>query len=91
MKKLVVSISHKGYVKRTPVGSYRSQKRGGKGVTGASSKDDDFTEHLFVASTLSSLLCFTDKGKVYWRKVYQLPEGSRTARGRAFSKHFAVK
>ena len=82
-EEMVVTISHKGYVKRTSTSRYRSQKRGGKGVTGASSKDDDFTEHLFVASTKSSLLCFTSRGRVYWLKVYQLPETSRTARGRA--------
>ncbi|MCB9030498.1 MAG: DNA gyrase subunit A [Deltaproteobacteria bacterium] len=80
---VVVSISHQGYIKRTPTTKFRAQKRGGKGVTGASSKDDDFTEHLFVSSNRSDLLCFTNTGRMYWLKVYQLPEASRTARGRA--------
>ncbi|RMG41294.1 MAG: DNA gyrase subunit A [Candidatus Dadabacteria bacterium] len=82
-EEMVVTISHRGYIKRTPVGVYRSQKRGGKGVTGASNKDDDFIEHLFVTSTLADLLVFTSLGRVYWQKVYGIPETSRTARGRA--------
>ena len=80
---MVVAISHQGYVKRTAVSRYRSQKRGGKGVTGASSKDEDFIEHLFVTSTLAYLLVFTNLGRVYWQKVYEIPESGRTARGRA--------
>jgi DNA gyrase subunit A len=82
-EEMVVTISHTGYAKRTSVSSYRSQKRGGKGVSGAASKDDDFVEHLYVASTLSYLLCFTTRGRLYWLKVYQIPEAGRTARGRA--------
>jgi DNA gyrase subunit A len=82
-EEVVVTISHKGYVKRTPVGEYRAQRRGGKGVSGAASKDGDFVEHLFVASTHSSLLVFTDVGRLHWLKVYGIPSGGRTARGRA--------
>ena len=80
---MVVTVSHRGYVKRTSTASYRAQKRGGKGVAGASSKDDDFVEHLFVASTHSNLLVFTSLGRLYWLKVYEIPEAGRTARGRA--------
>jgi len=80
---MVVTISRKGYMKRSPLSTYRAQRRGGKGVTGAPFKEDDFIEHLFVASTLSDLLVFTDLGRLYWIKVYEIPEGGRTARGRA--------
>ncbi len=80
---MVISLSHNGYIKRTPASVYRSQKRGGKGVSGASSKDEDFIEHLFVASTLSDLLIFTSLGRLHWLKAYEIPETSRTARGRA--------
>lgn len=80
---VVVTISHGGYIKRLPVSSYRKQKRGGKGVTGAELKEEDFSEHLFVASTKDYLLVFTDKGKVYWLKVYEIPVGSRVSKGKA--------
>jgi DNA gyrase subunit A len=80
---MVVSISHGGFIKRTPITNFKAQKRGGKGIIGSSSKDEDFTEHLFVASNRSDLLCFTSTGRLYWLKVYQVPEASRTARGRA--------
>ncbi len=79
---MVITISHQGYVKRTSLNEYRTQGRGGVGTRGLS-KGDDFTEHLFVASTLDYLLFFTHSGQVYWAKVYQLPEASKTARGRA--------
>ncbi len=82
-ERMVISVSHAGYIKRTPADTYKAQKRGGKGVTGASSKDEDFVAHLFTASTLSHLLVFTDFGKLYWQKVYGLPNVGRTARGRA--------
>ncbi|MCO6431063.1 MAG: DNA gyrase subunit A [Deltaproteobacteria bacterium] len=82
-EEMVVTISHQGYVKRTSVSSYRAQRRGGRGVTGAASKDEDFTEHLFSASTLSYIMVFTSLGRVYWQKVYGIPEAGRTARGRA--------
>jgi len=80
---VVVTISHGGYIKRLPVSSYRKQKRGGKGVTGAEVKEEDFIEHLFVASTKDYLLIFTDKGQVHWLKVYEIPQASRTSKGKA--------
>ncbi|MDD5255513.1 MAG: DNA gyrase C-terminal beta-propeller domain-containing protein, partial [Candidatus Omnitrophica bacterium] len=80
---VVVTISHGGYIKRLPVSAYRKQKRGGKGVTGAEVKEEDFAEHLFVASTKDYLLIFTDKGQVHWLKVYELPQASRTSKGKA--------
>ncbi|MEM9658988.1 MAG: DNA gyrase C-terminal beta-propeller domain-containing protein, partial [Planctomycetota bacterium] len=80
---MVVSISHQGYIKRTPASTYRAQRRGGKGIRGASVEDDDPVEHLFVTSTHDYLLFFTNKGKVYWQKVYNLPALSRESKGRA--------
>ena len=80
---MVVSISHRGYIKRTPSSVYRAQRRGGKGLKGATTEDEDPIEHLFVASTHAYLLFFTNKGKVYWQKVYELPELGRESRGRA--------
>jgi len=80
---MAVSISSNGYIKRTPISVYRAQRRGGKGLTGAKSEDEDPLQHLFVASTHDYLLFFTNKGKVYWRKVYELPQLARDARGRA--------
>jgi DNA gyrase subunit A len=82
-EQMVVTVSHKGYVKRTSVSEYREQKRGGKGVIGASSDDEDFVQHLFVTSTLSDLLVFTSLGRMYWLKVYEIPESGRTSKGRA--------
>jgi len=80
---MVVTISHRGYIKRIPSTTYRSQRRGGKGITGAKSEDEDPIEHLFVASTHAYLLFFTTQGKVYWQKVYDIPQLSRESRGRA--------
>lgn len=80
---MVVSISHRGYIKRTPVSTYRAQKRGGKGIKGAKSEDEDPIEHVFAASTHDFLLFFSSLGQVYWRKVHQLPQLSRESRGRA--------
>jgi DNA gyrase subunit A len=80
---MVVSISHAGYVKRTPASTYRAQRRGGKGLKGAKADEEDPIEHLFVASTHAYLLFFTNKGKVYWQKVYDLPQLSRESKGRA--------
>ncbi len=80
---VVVTITHSGYVKRLPAEEYRTQGRGGRGVIGADMKDDDFTEHLFVASTHDDLLCFTNTGRVFKIKVYEIPEATRTSRGRA--------
>ncbi|WP_127509984.1 DNA gyrase subunit A [Paenibacillus humicus] len=78
---VVITITHSGYVKRLPVSTYRSQRRGGKGVIGMDTKSDDFVEHLFVSNTHHYLLFFTDKGKVYRLKAYEIPDLSRTARG----------
>jgi DNA gyrase subunit A len=80
---MVVSISSNGYIKRTPVTAYRAQRRGGKGLKGARTEEEDPIEHLFVASTHAYLLFFTNLGKVYWRKVYDLPQLARDSRGRA--------
>jgi len=80
---VVVTISHNGFIKRFPVSGYRKQGRGGKGVTGAGTKDEDFIEHMFVASTHHYILIFTDKGKCYWLKVFEVPESGRAARGRS--------
>jgi DNA gyrase subunit A len=80
---MVVTVSHEGYIKRNQVTLYRSQKRGGKGVVGANTREEDFVEHLFVSSTHSFLMVFTTKGRVYWVKVHEIPQGSRTARGKA--------
>jgi DNA gyrase subunit A len=79
----VVTISHGGYIKRLPVSAYRKQKRGGKGSTGAELREEDFSEHLFVASTKDYLLVFTDKGRVHWLKVYEIPQASRISKGKA--------
>ena len=80
---MVITISHQGYIKRVPPTSYRSQHRGGKGLTGASFKDDDFIEHLFIASTHSYILLFTNRGRCHWLKVYEIPQAARSARGRS--------
>ena len=80
---VVVTISHSGFIKRFPVSGYRRQGRGGRGVTGAGTKEDDFIEHMFIASTHQYILFFTDKGKVYWLKVHEIPEGGRATRGRS--------
>ncbi len=80
---VVVTISHGGYIKRLPVSSYRKQKRGGTGATAAELKEEDFIEHLFVASTKDYLLIFTDKGQVHWLKVYEIPQASRISKGKA--------
>jgi len=82
-QQMVISITHSGYVKSLPLSTYRQQRRGGIGITGGEMKDDDYVEHLFVSSTHDYLLFFTNRGKVYRLKVYELPEASRTARGRA--------
>ena len=82
-EEMVLTVTHNGYIKRTSLSTYRSQRRGGRGVQGASSREEDFVEHLFVANTHSYILFFTDKGKCYWVKVYDIPEGGRAAKGRA--------
>jgi DNA gyrase subunit A len=80
---VVITISHEGFIKRFPVSGYRRQNRGGKGVTAATTKEDDFIEHMFIASTHNYLLLFTDKGRCYWLKVHEIPEGGRATRGRS--------
>jgi len=80
---VVVTISHRGFIKRFPVSGYRKQNRGGKGVIGAEAKDEDFIEHMFIASTHHYILFFTDKGRCYWLKVHEIPEGGRASRGRS--------
>jgi DNA gyrase subunit A len=82
-QQMVISITHSGYIKSLPLSTYRQQHRGGVGITGMDTKDDDYIEHLFVTSTHDFLLFFTNRGKIYRLKVYDLPEQSRTARGRA--------
>src|SRR5215217_3768856 len=82
-QQMVIAITHSGYIKTLPLATYRQQKRGGIGVTGMDMKDEDYIEHLFVSSTHDYLLFFTNRGKVYRQKVYELPEASRTAKGRA--------
>lgn len=79
---MVITISNDGYMKRTPLIEYRTQTRGGTGARGVGKKAEDFTQHLFVATSHNYLLIFTDKGKVYWLKVYEVPEGGKTAKGR---------
>jgi len=80
---VVITVSHGGYIKRLPVSSYRKQKRGGQGVMGAELKDEDFIEHLFIATTHEHILFFSDKGKVFWLKVHEIPQAARTSKGKA--------
>lgn len=80
---MVVTISHRGYIKRNPISLYRAQRRGGKGLTGARPSAEDFVEHLFVASSHDFLLFFSNKGRVYWKKVHEIPEAGRISKGKA--------
>ena len=82
-EEVVLTVTHLGYIKRTALNTYRTQRRGGRGVQGAMSKDEDFVEHLFIANTHNYMLFFTDQGKCYWLKVYDIPQGGRATRGRA--------
>ncbi|MCL2789525.1 MAG: DNA gyrase subunit A [Desulfobulbus sp.] len=82
-EEMVVTVSHSGYIKRNPINLYRAQRRGGKGVKGMVTLDDDFVTSLYTASSLDTFLFFTNKGRVFWRKVYELPLAGRTARGKA--------
>jgi DNA gyrase subunit A len=88
---VAVTLSHKGYIKRLPLSTYRTQHRGGKGVSGGSTREDDFVEHFFVASTHAYLLCFTNRGQVYWLKVYDIPLMSRTSPGRAIANVLSLR
>lgn len=81
-EEMVVTVTYSGYIKRLPVDAYRSQRRGGKGVIGASTKSEDFIQDIFVASTHENILCFTDQGRVYWLKVHKIPEAGRAAKGK---------
>jgi DNA gyrase subunit A len=80
---MVVTLSHQGYIKRNPISLYRAQRRGGKGLTGVKPKAEDFVENLFIASSHDYLLFFTNKGRVYWKKVHEIPEAGRMSRGKA--------
>lgn len=88
---MVVTVSNVGYIKRLPVSTYRSQKRGGKGIAGMDTKEEDFVKDLFIASTHQYILFFTSKGRLYWRKVHELPKASRTAKGRAMANVLDLK
>ncbi len=79
---MVITISNTGYIKRIPVSTYRRQRRGGRGLAGMGTKDDDWVEHLFIASTHDYLMFFSDKGQIYWLKVHEIPQGGRAARGK---------
>ncbi|OYV87907.1 MAG: DNA gyrase subunit A, partial [Ignavibacteriae bacterium 37-53-5] len=80
---VVITITHNGFIKRYPVSGYRRQSRGGKGITAQSTREDDFVEHMFIASTHQYILFFSDKGRAYWLKVHEVPEGGRVSRGRS--------
>ena len=88
---VVVTISHLGYIKRTTANDYRQQRRGGRGAKGSSTRQEDYIEHLFVASTHHTLMIFTAKGKCFWLKVYQIPEGDRTSKGRALQNMIQIE
>src|SRR5207247_1046755 len=87
----VVTLSHNGYIKRLPLNTYRTQHRGGKGVSGGGAREDDFIEHFFVASTHAYLLCFSNRGQIYWLKVYDIPQMSRISAGRAIANVLSLK
>ena len=80
---MVITISHMGYIKRTPLAEYRTQNRGGVGAKGSATRDEDFIEHIYMATMHNTMLFFTEKGRCYWLKVYEIPEGTRSSKGRA--------
>ncbi len=88
---MVVTLSHTGYVKSQPLTDYRSQRRGGRGKQAAAVKEDDFVDHLFIANTHDFILCFTNRGRVYWLKVYEVPQGTRTGRGKPIVNMFPLE
>ncbi|MBK9020967.1 MAG: DNA gyrase subunit A [Sulfuritalea sp.] len=88
---MVVTLSHTGYIKRQPLADYRSQKRGGRGKQAAAIKDDDFVDRLFIANTHDYILCFSNRGRVYWLKVYEAPEGTRNSRGKPIVNLFPLE
>jgi len=81
-EEVVVTLSHSGYIKSQPIDEYRTQRRGGRGKQAAATKEEDFIDNLFIANTHDTILCFTDRGRLFWLKVYEVPQGSRTARGK---------
>ena len=87
----VITISHLGYIKRTPLTEFRTQNRGGVGIKGGATRDEDFIEHIYIANTHSTLLLFTQKGRCYWMKVYEIPEGTRTSKGRAIQNMISLE
>lgn len=90
-EEMLITISHQGYIKRTPLTEYRTQSRGGVGARGVKTKDDDFTEHLFSATMLNYLLIFTEYGKLYWLKVYEVPEGTKISKGRPIQNLISIE
>ncbi len=88
---MVITISHSGYIKRTPVSTYRRQRRGGRGLTGATTKEDDWIEHLFIASTHDYVMFFSNRGQVYWLKVHEIPQGGRATRGKPIIHCIAIR
>ena len=88
---MVVTLSHTGYIKSQPLADYRAQRRGGRGKQAAAIKEDDFVDHLFVANTHDTILCFSNRGRVYWLKVYEVPQGARTGRGRPIVNMFPLE
>jgi DNA gyrase subunit A len=87
---VVITISHMGYIKRTALTEYRTQGRGGRGARGSSTRDEDFVEHIYVASTHNYMLFFTEKGRCHWLKVYEIPEGNKTSKGRAIQNLISI-
>ncbi|MEP7263071.1 MAG: DNA gyrase subunit A [Bacteroidota bacterium] len=87
---VVITISHMGYIKRTPLDEYRTQSRGGRGSMGTATRDEDFIEHLFIATNHNYILLFSEKGKCYWLKVYEIPEGNKTSKGRAIQNLISI-
>ncbi len=90
-EEMLITISHQGYIKRTPLQEYRTQTRGGVGARGVKTKDDDFTEHLFSATMLNYLMIFTEFGKLFWLKVYEVPEGSKNSKGRPIQNLISIE
>ena len=88
---MVVTLSHSGYVKSQPLADYRAQRRGGRGKQAAAVKEDDFVDHLFIANTHDYILCFSNRGRVYWLKVYEVPQGTRTGRGKPIVNMFPLE
>jgi DNA gyrase subunit A len=82
-EEMVITVSHNGYIKRNPLSTYRAQRRGGKGLTGMVTREEDYVEHLYIGNTHDYMLFFSNRGKLYWKKIYEIPEAGRTARGKA--------